>query len=343
MARVTWREVGNAFGLHLVAARETEKVAFAEDADGRAYVLKAYSLRFSIDHLHQLLSRVHANGFRRTITLLPARDGKPYWEADGRRWVVMPCLPGRPANYGKKSEVARVAETLATFHRAAVHVWSCRHGRDVPYLSRLTDRYWEYLRVYRQASAHPGKSPVARWIAETGAVILREAETALAVLPVPILMAYNQRDVGLFGAVAHHDVARHNFLVDGHDVYLLDLDAFGIDWQAGDLVQLLSRALWDARWQPDVGLVAAAAYERVRPLDPGERRLIPYLLRFPADEMREALGAWRGTKGYSPPRSLAFLRYAWRLRPRREAALAHLFRIWAGEILPPPPSVVQSG
>ncbi|GAB6932311.1 protein kinase family protein [Calditerricola satsumensis] len=335
MVRVTWREVGDAFGLRLVSGRETEKVVFAEDSSGQAYVLKAYSLRFPVDRLHHLLTHVRANGFRRTITLLLTQDGKPYWEAGGQRWVVMPRLPGRPAVYENERELARVAETLAAFHRAAVHAWSLRRGSDVPYLSRLTERYWEYLSAYRQASAQPGKSPIARWIAETGAVILREAEAGLAYLPVPALIAYSQRDVGLFGAVAHHDVARHNFLVNGPIVYLLDLDASGTDWQAGDLVQLISRALWDAQWRPDVALVATAAYERVRPLDPGERRLIPYLLRFPSDEMREALGVWRGIKGYSPSRSLAFLRRAWQLRSRRAECLAHLFRLWTGEVQPP--------
>jgi CotS family spore coat protein len=228
----------------------------------------------------------------------------PRWVTDGRQWQVTSWVQGRSARYGQMKDLTASANLLGRFHRLGRGMYAPTLSPGRHLVERVEERFYSFVRLVRTT---PLSSPVRKVLEPVEGELLQCGQQILDRL-VRDPWADWCRGEQRIHSLVHRDLASHNWIFDeGGRGWLIDFDAAGYDSQVGDLWQLLSRAMWEQKWDASVLNRAVASYERERPLSPLERELLRILLPFPNEIYREALGLNRGDPDYALTRTLPYL------------------------------------
>ena len=276
------------------------RVLAVRGPDDARYVLKSFHAGTSREHVawvHRLARHLRAEGVTQVAEVVPDRDGETVVaDAAGTLWELCRFMPGVAVCRPDTRQAAAAAETLAVLHLAAARLpgaWP-RKSRSPGLVRRIEQARglravpWELRRdAVRRAGVHPSRSQAAL-VAEVARrfddaiEVFSEARGAQAVERIarlqPAAMSVQPvlRDIWCDHVLhAAPDAAE----VTG----IIDLHAAGIDTPATDIARLLGS------WGVSGGCAALSpgerypraieSYERVRPLDPYERRLIGLLHR----------------------------------------------------------------
>ncbi len=249
-------------------------------ATGRKYVLKRFPESASDERcswVHALMRHLRAVGIEVVPEVMNiVADG------GGGRWELVAFMPGHATERPTAGQAASALEVLARLHIAAVGMAGGPARGPSPGVIRRREQARQLLAFpWRQRRAAMGMNADAAVVAQLDEAIevfdrvggRRVLERVAAAEGEPLALQPVLRDVW----------SDHVLFADGGERVsgFIDYHAAGIDSPATDLARLLGSwslagdcrepALVDA-WRD-----AIEAYERVRPLAPAERRLVPWL------------------------------------------------------------------
>lgn len=249
-------------------------------ATGRKYVLKRFPESASDERcswVHALMRHLRAAG----IEVVP-EVMNIVGDGEGGRWELVAFMPGHATERPTAGQAASALETLARLHIAAAGMAGEQTRGPSPGVIRRREQARQLLASpWRQRRAAIGMDADAVVVAQFDAAIevfdraggWRAIERVAAAEAEPLALQPVLRDVW----------SDHVLFADGGERVsgIVDYHAAGIDSPATDLARLLGSwslagdrrelSLLDA-WRDSLD-----AYERVRPLAPAERRLVPWL------------------------------------------------------------------
>jgi len=253
-------------------------------ADGRRFVLKSFAAGTARERaawIHRLVRHLTQAGIDEVPAVVPTATGDTLVTgADGRLWELAHFVAGRPDDAPDPPRAAAALEAVARIHRAAESLPGERaRGGEPPAVTRrrsqlatLVEIPWTVRREACRASGRLDDGPMlGRWwtaIAVGASHGMTEACAAGATYP----------PVGLPLQPVLRDVWSEHVLFDaaGRVAGIVDLHAAAVDTPATDLARLLG-SWWHRGAADDAAGAALEAYARLRPLAPGERRLVPWL------------------------------------------------------------------
>lgn len=267
------------------------RVGAAGHTANEGYVCKAFAEGVDearVRWIHGLMSGLRAAGSVEVPTVIATAAGSSVvTDSWGIHWELIEFRPGLPTAAPTPAQATGGMESLARIHVAGAG-WAgptTASGRPpavmrrVQLAERMRARPWSVLMRPRgqRAAARPGLvapddlhlrlDAAVRIFATVGPRVL---ERIRRLEPVPVPCQPVLRDVW-----ADHVLFSEQNIVTG----VIDYHAAAIDTPATDIARLLGS--WTpprpaaqpfSAWEPEL-----AAYERIRPLGAGERRLVPLL------------------------------------------------------------------
>jgi Ser/Thr protein kinase RdoA (MazF antagonist) len=282
--------------------------------------------------IHRLVRHLTVAGLAEVPALTPASDGDTIvTDADGTMWELARLVSGTPDDAPDERRTAAAMAVLARLHgAAATFAGGHAHCDDPPAVARrrsqaaaLSAHPWAARRDAAGAprAARVGDPMLDRWDAAIAVAEAHSAAAAIAAVATFPLVSLPMQPV-------LRDVWSAHVLFDaaGHVAGIIDFHAADLDTPATDLARLLG-SWWATGAEGGAAAAALDAYERVRPLAPGERQLVPWL-----DAAGVVCGLdnwfrWTVEEGRAFPNLQAVLTRVDRLLARLPGALATLCRL----------------
>ena len=271
------------------------QVFLVRQSSGTRFVLKSFGPHVTPERaawVHALMDHLATAGLgtvprllrRRTVAAAASGIDSETLVADaaGRLWELVMFLSGGPRAAPSADEAATALTALARLHAAAATLPGCGPCIEsspgirtrLAQAARMQSAPWRLLESETRRIAPATLAPlmleaIEDFESNAGPAAIRRIA---AVEPVTLLVQPVLRDVW-----SDHVL----FLDDGRLAGFIDFHAAGRDTPATDLARLLGS--WEAPPAPagttdlQTWRQALDAYEAVRPLEPGQRRLIPWL------------------------------------------------------------------
>ncbi|MDI6870612.1 MAG: CotS family spore coat protein [Bacillota bacterium] len=208
--------------------------------------------------------------------------GRPWVERQGYAFLLTDWVDGREAHFPDPADLVLAVEAVAYLHLRGEGFRPPPAGHLRVEWGRWPERFGRravQLQVFREAARAAGgrvdRAYLALWPYH-----FEQARKALKLLEssaYPFLSAAGRRRP----VICHHDLSERNFLLSGGGVRLIDFDYCLYDFPAHDLANFLQRQAQAEDWEAAPAQSALRFYERVRPLQRGERRLLLALLIWP--------------------------------------------------------------
>lgn len=256
-----------------------------QTSSGKQYALKATPLSPArIDFMAQALDYVWKNGFTHVSRIIRTRSGEPYWRENGKLFYLSEWQTGARAQFGSTRQVGATARATARLHEVSRRF---EPTADVPptagdVFGQLLARKQELQHMLIQLEQSAEQDDYDRLATTLLARANQQASEALSLLKLPeaeTSLAQSAADPGL----CHLDVTRRNVIVhpQGH-AQLIDFDRMTYGPRVLDLGHLIRRAMQaHGTWTSEIAIAPLLAYNRVRPLTPGEYMVLEGLLLFP--------------------------------------------------------------
>ncbi len=274
------------------------------------FVLKSFGHR-TVAHavwVHRLMRHLRNEGIHQVPEVMPVgcfglspgpvtvAENTLATAGDGSHWELIGFMPGSATDHPTLEQATLALETLARVHVVAAQMPGepPHHGMSPGHLQRI-EQAEQMLHVpwhvRRRAIQMPGVESTLASLWDRAETIFAEADGTAALKhivrlrPAPLLLQAVLRDIWsdhcLFsqggGDGSAPDQPANEMQLTG----MIDFHAAGIDTPASDLSRLLGS------WHPPTPAVQAsflevwreplAAYQRVRPLQPLERAMVPFL------------------------------------------------------------------
>jgi len=282
--------------------------------------------------IHRLVRHLTAAGIAEVPALAPAGSGDTIvTDGAGTMWELARFVSGAPDAAPDEQRTAAAMDVLARLHRAAA-TFAGGHSRcgDPPAVARrrsqaaaLSAHPWAARRDAAGAprAARVGDPMLGRWDAAISVAEAHSAAAGIAAVAASPLVSLPMQPV-------LRDVWSEHVLFEptGDVAGIIDFHAADVDTPATDLARLLG-SWWATGTEGGAAAAALDAYEQVRPLTPGERRLVPWL-----DAAGVVCGLdnwfrWTVEEGRAFPNPQAVLARVDRLLDRLPRALATLGRL----------------
>jgi len=256
------------------------------------WVLKPYQKSVhKIEWIDYLSEELRRKGFTKFPTPVIHYYGMPWFGTVRQAYVLMNYIDARPATYGNKEDIYKVAKILANFHHHASLIGGEVNPHPIePIYLKLEERLIRFKNLHHKLSHKRKKDDLAKVVIGLGNDMIQYAEKALAEIDRDNVNRLYQEAID-YRIVSHRDVASHNFLINDK-TWIIDFDLSSIDIQALDVWQFINRSMNDWKWDLDVFSSIENEYLRYHPLREKERKLIYQLSLYPNEFFREALGAY---------------------------------------------------
>ena len=248
-----------------------------------------------IDFISAAMTRLTEKGFHDFNEIIPTRDGMTTAFAQNTTLLLTKAIRGEMPSYQKREDCEKIASYLASMHIAAKGFHY--PGENSPrirwgtLIASMTTSRDDLLRFQRKLSKKEPRSFDILFLTLLN-FQLTEIDAAIENLRgyYPDLNRIKQKE----GGFCHHDPAYHNFLIDADGtVAACDFDHAIADLGCHDLAALILKIFKANDWQPENGIRAMLAYEKILPLNANEKKLICAMLRFPYDFYHAAFARYR--------------------------------------------------
>ncbi|MCL6453833.1 MAG: phosphotransferase [Alicyclobacillus sp.] len=262
------KEVEAAYGVRIDAWRPYRDVVQAHTAEHGWLCIKP--CRYppeELEFLAAVLDHLRGRGFTASPRLYRTKDGRPFREIRSGAYMVTPWILGSSPDFRRESERTDAVQLLARFH---THAQGLRVVRVPPRRDALLQMHRRIARCEHLLSPHLSRKE-ARLVEQMLAFADDALHSRLARLALT-----RERAVRAFD---HGDYNYPNLVRDHRGrLHVIDFDNARLNVRMADLAHLIHR---NCAWETAGTERLIAAYQRVRPLTSGERRLLCALLAYP--------------------------------------------------------------
>jgi len=301
--------MGTVLDGQIVQCDAVDSVWRLQTSSGKQYALKATPLSPArITFMAQALDYVYKHGFTHVSRIIYTRTGEPYWRENGQLFYLCEWQLGARAQFGSTRQVGAAARATARLHEVSRRF---EPNADRPpsagdVFGQLLARKQELQHMLMQLEQSAEQDEYDHLAATLLARANQQASDALSLLKLPeaeTSLAQSAADPGL----CHLDVTRRNVIIhpQGH-AQLIDFDRMTYGPRVLDLGHLIRRAMQaHGTWTSEIAIAPLLAYNRVRPLTPGEYVVLEGLLLFPHRLWRLLSQYYDGPPEQSPKREQA--------------------------------------
>ncbi|RKD23915.1 hypothetical protein BEP19_05670 [Ammoniphilus oxalaticus] len=294
------------WGRQVYAIRDKRKAIVADTNKGLLYV-KSYSSKEKADWVVSLSRQLLQKGFSETLRYYDTKEGRSVVPFNGSYFVAIRPIMGRDAKYDDVYDVMRTVHCLGEYHRHAkgIEGGPSLETKAAPIIEKWENRLERFLLVTQKLQSSRSVGNLEKRIIRISPYILAEARAALDMARrSPIVEEYQAALASR--AVAHRDLASHNFLI-GDKTFLIDYDTAMYDTPLIDLIQMIDRTLDQQKWQFDCFYRMMEQYQLSVPLTEQQYALVYLLLRYPDNFMREVIGLYEGKRRFVSKKIDAYL------------------------------------
>lgn len=304
------------WGCRVYGLRGRRKALLADTNKGPFFV-KSYLSMKKAEWVVSLSEQLARKGFAETLEYICATDGRAVVPFEGKYYVAIKPIQGRDAQYDDLRDVTRTVRCLAEFHRRAKGIVGGPVAKTeaAPLIDKWENRLQRFSKAIENIQQMRRVGNLEKKIVRLSPFVLAEAEAALDVARRSPLIEEYERAVEE-QAVAHRDLASHNFLI-GEKTYLIDYDTAIYDTPLVDLAQMIDRTLDQQKWSLDCFYHMMEQYRQISPLSDEQYALVYLLLRYPDNFMREVVGLYESKQPFLSKKIDAYLMMIMKLWPQR--------------------------
>ncbi|WP_047150603.1 phosphotransferase [Aneurinibacillus tyrosinisolvens] len=231
---------------------------------------------------------LHTAGVRSVIPFQITKYGEPYILTRQGIYMLRPWVQsGAGMELFSDWETSAITE-MARIHRASEAAKEHWKGYAPVTLARIRERWKGGVSALHQMLIAPqsGASLFESAVKGSGDYVLRYAVRAVKQLDE--LQNKGIGEEGLALSLCHGRIHRENIIAGGNgELYFINFDRANLDTPVRDLAIFFRRYAPRRQWDSRVGMNWMRAYESVRPLSHGEKKLLACYLLYPERMMKE--------------------------------------------------------
>jgi Ser/Thr protein kinase RdoA (MazF antagonist) len=247
-----------------------QKDVFLLQAGSGQYCLKSYQIpEEEMRFLASVFERLRESGFQQAPVATRTVSGEVFFLYKGSRYMLTPWIAGRAPDFSRGRELKKALRTLARFHL---------HARGLPPEQVPASRI-RVGEIRKNLTDYPAALQRRKRLTPL-MELCREAEAAAAH---PDFQNSLDKELQA-GAFIHGDYNYPNLVLDpSRKLHLIDFENCSLQSRMEDLSHILHR---NAPFQASRMLKLVESYDRIRPLDAGDRRVLYVLLLLPYPAIR---------------------------------------------------------
>lgn len=272
--------------------------------------------------LREFLQYIQSNGFP-VEQITPTAEGKMLAEDDaGKKYLLKDMIAGSECSTRNWEEMSEAARLLARYHTCArqcpLEIPEIFAGAAGDRVLCYQKRIRELILVKNYVRTRKKKNEFEQKFAQHYPHFIARANEALRLLEQEEYV----EDTRLF---CHGDFNQHNILHTHEGYRIVNFEHLTYDIPMSDLANFLRKMLEKNNWKEDLGVELIDAYDRIHPLNSGERLQLYIMLQFPEKFWKIANHYSNSHKAWLSGRDLEKLDKVIAQEPAKERFLQQLF------------------
>lgn len=272
--------------------------------------------------VRNILQQLKKNGYPVEQIYATREDECIVTDESGIRFWLKDLVEGSECQTNRERDLLAGCETLAGFHRAAA---LC--AGEIPEFMQNTKNepqqlyrrhYKELIQVKNYVLSRKTKNEFERSFFEQYPHYISQAKAAVQLLE-------QHKEAESVRGLCHGECTQHNLLSTKKGVRLVNFENMCYGEPVVDLANFLRKIMEKNNWNIALGRRLIDAYEKERPLQSGERKLLYKLLLFPEKFWKVTNHYSNSHKAWVSGRDIEKLKRLIAMEPDREYFLENLF------------------
>ena len=328
-------EVLEKYDLEVRGTRRIRGAFFCDTNEGAMLLRETKLSEQRALFLYQVLSRLETESDLKVDTPVFTAEGSILAvREDGRTYMLKKWYDGRECDVRQESEALRAAAQLARLHNGLNDERITELCRACPEIAgtapdpadELLRHNRELKKVRRFIRSRPVKSAFEYLFLESFDRMYGMAEQVAGRMKNSGCAALYGRSVRE-GRLFHGACNYHNLLAEEDGIAVTDFERMKSGIQVYDLYYFLRKVMEKYSWKQKTGQKLLEAYERIRPLDAGEREYIGLMLAYPEKYWKTAGNYYRSNKAWMPEKNREKLQLVLRQCGEKQAFLEQIFSV----------------
>lgn len=279
-------EFFNELGIKINDVTPLRKVFILSTDNGRKILKKVNYDIPRINFISDSLKYVKKD-YKNIISYNVLKNKKNYLKWNNDLYVVMDILEGREASFTNPVEIRLCAENIALMHNASQGIREYLNNKyatdvlDVSIIDKYIYAYDDLNKIKKMVLEYDHKNEFDELFMDNVDKYIGEINILIDSLKKSDYLYLRSLKDKI--TICHNDLAYHNFLIKNQDVSIIDFDFMTIDLRINDLADFVLKAIKNAAFDMNKMDMVIDSYEEIAPLDMKEKKLMPYILRFPKD------------------------------------------------------------
>ena len=328
-------EVLEKYDLEVKGTRKMRGAFFCDTNEGTMLLRETKLSEQRALFLYQVLSRLEEQSNIKVDTpVFTSEGGILAVLPDGRRYMMKRWYSGRECDVRQEAEAVRAAGQLALLHNG-LNDEGIRElrggdpegtGAAPDPLEEIRRHNRELKKVRRFIRGRPVKNAFEYLFLESFEQMYRMAERVAERMEASGCVRLYARSVRE-GRLFHGAYKYHNLLLTEEGIAVTDFDHMKTGIQVYDLYYFLRKVMEKYSWKQKTGQKLLEAYERIRPLEQGEREYIGLMLAYPEKYWKTAGSYYHSNKAWMPEKNRDKLALVLRQSEEKSAFLEQIFSV----------------
>lgn len=324
-------EVLEQYDLEVLRTWKGRGVYFCETSKGLHMLKEHRGSEEKLERLWQLLTSLENIQFFRTDFPVRTREGNfLVKDSEETTYLLKAWRDGRECDPRSELDVCRSMEGLAIFHTAAKELWEFSGTEErkkyegTNMVEEMERRTRELKKVQsfirRKQKKNDFESSyleiIPKYLTEAGEITAKMRESGYETL---------REDALAQGKICHGEYMQHNVLFERSKLIITNFEHAHLDLQCMDVSLFLRKIMEKQGWKIAQGEKFLRAYEIVRPLEEGERRILALRLSYPEKLWKLANHYYHTNKAWIPAKNMEKLKTFASQQKERERFVKRVF------------------
>lgn len=205
----------------------------------KKWIVKSYGNKKKVRFLWEITSVLNAQKGFLTAPFVPFPSGDKVLENEGKWWCLMPFIEGESLTFSSSRDRLAAVSALHQLHDVTEGMKVSQQVNRPSYLTRMEKRLAKFLKT-REIFFQYGHYPLYSRIKQLCVHAFRQMEQ----VNWDVIEDRSKNN----GHWIHGDCASHNFIRQGDDIYVIDLDLMHQAPYVLEWLQLAQRFLYASQW-----------------------------------------------------------------------------------------------